>query len=317
MRTLSVTFFTAVINVDISSISGRGDEIFDGLYITTDKTILSDLLVPEVRLAIGGLEHDFLSHAPAIIYSRKDIADEFDWSKYLSQQLMDVKMFFNVMWLLKDNAADSELGFLTYPIGLTRQTHSNALSVTYNMADGSRSMVSFSRPELKDVRSYYRAWIAETVSPTPFGILDSTGVGRVARAFYWIQAGRATPGLGQRIACFCTAMESLFATSSTELAHQLAERMAVFLSDGPAERARVYGQVKKAYRLRSRVVHGDVLRHARISELVETSVDCDGLLRQAIYKTIVDEAARKALDSGNESLDRYFVELLFGREQNG
>src|SRR5204863_116270 len=81
-----------IINIDISSISGRGDEISNGLFITTDKDILSDLLIPQVKHAIGGLEFDFLRNAPAIIYSRKDIPDDFNWSIYLDQLLSQVKM---------------------------------------------------------------------------------------------------------------------------------------------------------------------------------------------------------------------------------
>jgi hypothetical protein len=139
------------------------------------------------------------------------------------------------MWLLKDNAADSELGFLTYEVpGLLQNTHSNAVSVTYGMADGSRSVISFSRKELKEILAYYRAFVDEIEATTAYGILRSEW-GRATRAFYWIQAGRAARGLGERIASFCTAMESLFATSSSELAHQLAERMAIFLSNQSAE----------------------------------------------------------------------------------
>jgi len=115
---VKVTFFTGVINVHFASISGRGDEISDGLYITTDKDTISKLLVGDVRNAIGALETDFLLNAPAVIYSRNDVVDDFNWLEYLGCRLREVKMFFHVMWLLKDNAADSELGFLTYVLGL-------------------------------------------------------------------------------------------------------------------------------------------------------------------------------------------------------
>ncbi len=162
---MKVTFFTAVINVQIASISGRGDEISDGLYITTDRDAVAELLAPDVRRAIGGLETDFLLNAPAVIYSRQDVAEDFNWSPYLDRCLMDVKMFLNVMWLLKDNAADSELGFLTYGAGFSQRTHSNAVSVVYGMADGSVSEVSFSRNELKQIRAYRRALVGEIVDP--------------------------------------------------------------------------------------------------------------------------------------------------------
>ena len=309
-----VTFLTAVINVEIGSISGRGDQISDGLFITTDKDMLNELLLQQTVEAIGGLEHRWLYNAPAIIYSRKDAPDNFDWSVYLGDCLKQVKMFFNVMWLGKDNAADSELGFLTYPFGLTQMTHSNVISVTYSMANGSRALVSFSRKELQGIRAYFRAWVGEVASPSPYGMLDSDEIRRPMRSFYWIQAGRSASTLGERIACFCTAMESLLATSSAEMAHQLSERMAIFLSDDPAERERTYHQVKRAYSVRSRVVHGDVLRSSKTSELMTVSMECDELLRQAVRKAVGDKDARNALDGGNENLDRYFRNLLFGQE---
>src|SRR5260370_31027957 len=202
-----LTFFTAVIDVEFGAIGGRGDQISDGLFITTEKDILADLLSARTRDAIGGLEREFLYAAPAIIYSRRDAPDGFDWREYLNGSMKTVKMFFNVMWLGKDNAANSELGFLTYPSGLTQMTHSNAISVTYSLADGSRSLVNFSRKELQETRAFYRSWVGEVADPTTYGILDADEIGRPMRAFYWVQAGRAAPGLGQRFACFCTPIE--------------------------------------------------------------------------------------------------------------
>jgi hypothetical protein len=63
---VKVTFFTAVTHVQFASIPGRGDEISDGLYITTDKDTISKLLVGDVRNAIGALETDFLLDATAV-----------------------------------------------------------------------------------------------------------------------------------------------------------------------------------------------------------------------------------------------------------
>jgi len=45
-------------------------------------------------------------------------------------------------------------------------------------------------------------------------------------------------------------------------------------------------------------------------ELIESSMGCDDLLRQAFKRRQLNKEARKALDGSNESLDRYFMELL-------
>ena len=153
---MKVRFFTAIYNVEISSIPGRGDEISHGLRITTDKSILSDLLITSVKQSIGNLEVAFLLRAPAIIHSVEDVPDDFDWLRYLNQRITHVKAFFNTMWLFQDNAADSELGFLTYQQTWGYQTHSNALSVSFFMADGTRTSTSFSRTDLKSIRAFHR-----------------------------------------------------------------------------------------------------------------------------------------------------------------
>jgi len=131
------------------------------------------------------------------------------------------------------------------------------------------------------------------------------------RAFYWVQAGRSAAGIGQRVACFCTALESLFATSSVELTHQLAERTAIFLAEESNRREEIYRQVKRAYGVRSKVIHGEVIRQSRTSELIMASQECDGLLREVIQKVVGDREARATFDGTNDRIDRYFLQLLF------
>jgi len=310
---MRVTFFTAVMNIEIGSIPGRGDQISDRIFVTTDKDILRDLLTPQTLEAIGGLEHSFLQTAPAIIYSQKEASEEFEWFDYLGGCLREVKTFFNVMWLGKDNAADSELGFLTYARRLVQSTHSSSIAARYVMADGSRSVISFSRKELQEIRAFYRAWLAaaQIVDVRSYDMLEPDDTGRTMRAFYWIQAGRSASGMGERVACFCTAMESLFASSSSELAHQLAERMAVFVSADPQERKSIYRQVKRAYNVRSKIVHGDAFKREKSDQIRTVSLECDELLRRAFQKSISDNEAYSALEGDNDGLDQYFLQLLF------
>src|SRR5688572_3852607 len=170
---MKVRFFTAIMNVEISAISGRGDEISDGLRITTDKSIVSDLLANHVRRAVGNIESNFVETAPAVIHSMEEVPEDFDWRDYLNRRLAGVKAFFNTMWLFKDNAVDSELGFITYGPPTGYRTHSNALSSSFFMADGSRTAVSFSREEIKAIRAFHRKAFG------PIGVSDSQSGGVV------------------------------------------------------------------------------------------------------------------------------------------
>ena len=78
-------------------------------------------------------------------------------------------------------------------------------------------------------------------------------------------------------------MESLVATGTSELSHQLAERMALLLSADPTEREQIYRDVKRAYGYRSKVVHGDVMKPSKESELAASAKTCDELVRRALW----------------------------------
>lgn len=81
---MKVSFFTAVLNIECSTIPAAQDQIADGLYISTDKDILARLVPEAVVKSIGTLELGFLRSAPAIIYSIQDLSDDFNWRDYLA-----------------------------------------------------------------------------------------------------------------------------------------------------------------------------------------------------------------------------------------
>jgi hypothetical protein len=53
------------------------------------------------------------------------------------------------------------------------------------MADGSRSMISFSRKEPQEIRAFYRAWLAaaEIVDVRSYDMLEPDDTGRTMRLF--------------------------------------------------------------------------------------------------------------------------------------
>jgi Apea-like HEPN len=55
-----------------------------------------------------------------------------------------------------------------------------------------------------------------------------------------------------------TILETLLSTGTDEIAHQIAERAAVLLGDNAGGRLEIYQKIKKLYRLRSRIAHGDL-----------------------------------------------------------
>jgi hypothetical protein len=112
---------------------------------------------------------------------------------------------------------------------------------------------------------------------------------RFTRAFYFVEAARASHDLAVKIANYCTAFEGLFALETGELTHRLGERLARFLGTDLASRKEIYAAIKRAYEVRSRTVHG-ARPDARREALTAIAQSCDDLLRRSMRKIIDTKA---------------------------
>jgi hypothetical protein len=141
------------------------------------------------------------------------------------------------------------------------------------------------------------------------------GYTRTGRALEFIGAARESSNLAVKIANYCSALETLFTTDAAELAHKLAERAALFLGDRGHDRRTVFANVKRAYNVRSKTVHGDTLSPKQIEELPVLSVQCDGLLRATLNSILDDEVLRRQIFDVNASdpLEDFFLGLLLGK----
>jgi hypothetical protein len=118
--------------------------------------------------------------------------------------------------------------------------------------------------------------------------------------------------VGVRIGAYVSCLEALFSTDSAELSHKLSERVAVFLSDDPEERVTIYREVKLAYAVRSKIVHGDEMEAKHHVKLLQISSSCDNLLRRVFVRVLKDEAAAKLLRAAKNDIDVFFLERTLG-----
>jgi hypothetical protein len=138
------------------------------------------------------------------------------------------------------------------------------------------------------------------------------GVNRLVRGLYYLENARTCNDVGVRIAAYVSCLEVLFSTASTELAHKLSERIAVFLADNGAERVTIYQQVKQAYDVRSKIVHGSEIDTKQHDQLLAVSEVCDSLLRRVFVKLLRDEVASKLFRSSSGDIDSFFLNRTLG-----
>jgi hypothetical protein len=263
-------------------------------------------------MSVGIVEFDSLRTAGVVAYQLEDRqppSDDDEAGSIVVQRLADIGSYLHRLWLIRDHAAYTEFGFLEYPHGAREKTTvtRNVFLDTTSKADGTKPTVTFTRSEMKAARDILGKQSTTIVSPQP-----SVGkaVSRLQRAWYFMQAARGHADLGVKVANYCTCFEALFSTDTSELSHKLAERLAVFVS-AEDNRYELYGRIKRAYSLRSKVVHGS--GGADLGALQDAGVLCDDLARQVFLRILRSSDLETLFDSGsNERLEEYLIRSILG-----
>ncbi len=114
-----------------------------------------------------------------------------------------------------------------------------------------------------------------------------------------------------KIAMYCSLFETLFSTDAAEITHKIAHRIAVFLEQEPQKRCELYARIKKAYGIRSKVVHGDEVKmEAKMIQAI--SVDVDEIARRIFRKIGSSKELFDQFQATKGELDEYFLRESFG-----
>ena len=316
MKTL---FITAVFHMKLRGALGRGIRLPNGLILTNSQEEVGKLLSTNFERLVGQIEANTLRHANAVIYSITEQPQSFPKSgdeapHLLNKHLGNVLLFLLALWFVKDNSVNIELGFLEYPHGnpSVAKVTSNFRAARFAQADGSIRETEFTESEARCARDVYKMLFAADVvdQDENSGYLMPEDFSRLSRLFYFIQSTRNSSDLSIRIAGYVTCFEALFCTDSSEMAHKLSERVAFFLGKTPAERSDIFKHVKAAYNIRSKAVHGDKISKKLADQALSISVECDQLLRNALFKILTTPSLSKVFSGFSQSLEEYFTSLV-------
>ena len=134
---------------------------------------------------------------------------------------------------------------------------------------------------------------------------------RMGRAIGVFEEGVHLPQLHAFLSV-CLVLETLLTTDSQEVTHKLATRLAKIVGDeaGPEEKADLFKRVKKVYKERSLVVHGEK-SIAQVDEIVRK--DAFGLTRRLFQKILCNKMYLGWFTvATNEELDKHFMGLDLG-----
>ncbi|MGX5585951.1 hypothetical protein ACWKTX_19630 [Bacillus thuringiensis] len=223
--------------------------------------------------------------------------------------------FNNCLWLVKDHSMNIETAFIMLSKNnIPHQISSNSGSVNISTATGEILTTSFSQEELNRASSYFEKLVKKDVE---FSIGDRLisaeyafrNSDRLTRSTYFLSQARGQAHLPTKIASYCTTLETLFTTTNNELVHQVSERFARILGNDLETRKFYYDLCKKAYSIRSKVVHGQSL-NKEFKDIETISKQLDSGLRKLLNKFLFEEQYKEIYSFSNEKLDAWFKELV-------
>jgi hypothetical protein len=261
---------------------------------------------------IGVLEMNALTGGGLVAYSEDVIQSDISPNEHLIEKLYQLESFLLMLWLLKDNAINTEMAFAIHRQDGHLSTSSNLLGNVFSMSSGKKPSTRYSVDEVKDAARLYRKSIS--IPSRPFERKTTqlvSGSKRISRASYFVQAARSSWDLTIKVANYCSAMEAMFASSQAELAHQLSERVACYLGDSLDARLDVYRQVKEAYGIRSKVVHGSTVKEGEAPKIIQAANNCDLIMREVLVRVIGDAGESAVFDLAAPEFDKYFQERVF------
>jgi hypothetical protein len=312
-----VSYVTSFRKLSISEQISGYVELIPGVNITNDVAVKARILTPQLTRAAGAIEAQFLNDAPNLVFGEFDseFMQNLTSDKFLLVILIWIDLLLRNGWLIKDHAMECDAAFLKVERALGTDWTRNFLAMRPSFADGNIDKdIAMSITELTNwgkTNISVESYLSEARSSVLYFMMEKS-YARSGRAMQFVNTARRTPDLAFKIANYCSALETLFTTESTELAHKLSERVAFFLGQRGYNRRTVFSAVKGAYGVRSKLVHGDTLKSNQIADLPSLSQLCDIYLR-TILKEIFDcEETRKIFDSHSQSIEDYFAHLIFG-----
>jgi hypothetical protein len=303
----SATFFCRLDYIEVKGPIGPRATFAEDCFLTNEQSTIDRLLDWRFAEQIGSLEFSHFKQSPLVAYRKLRNIDIGSEQKSLFDTLLILDQFENIFWLYADSCVGHEAAFLT----CGNSIFTNFYGGIRSCADGDHKTLTLRTDELYKLLELFTKHVSRDLRKKPITMHTKVNSNRLSRALDYVARAQHSVNPAEKIAFYCTAFESLFSTSQSELSHQIAERVAVLLSQDPDSRAENYWFLKKCYDTRSKFLHGSALKDTDASEVIRRVPILDDLVRRSIYCVITDESLISALDD-DKSLDHLMIKRILG-----
>ncbi|HEE9034932.1 TPA: hypothetical protein R2I11_005301 [Bacillus cereus] len=313
-------FLTTLHNMKLSNVKNKGTEIFPGARISNGSKSISDTLDTNlVRHTMGYITSESIRNS-TYVYIDGEFEDihNFDEMEKVGVKrtfsfLRQIEHFTHELWKVKDNNVYVIDGYLfaynkNFEDGYT---YSALLTGVYSYSTYEQKESIFSDSELLTAIQNFVPLSKEEFNEKNFGgkhpgldiLLRNKGSKRILRALYFTAASRSSSVIPLKIVNYCNALECLFTTGKSEVNHKIAERVSIMLGTSLKTKKDLFQLVKKAYSIRSNMVHGQAL-NAKEEDLVMISQGLDKILRELIV------ANHDVFSKSDNEMEEFFLDLL-------
>lgn len=314
-------FITTLHNMKLSNVKNKGIEIFPGARISNGSKSISETLDTKlVHHTMGSITSESIKNSTYgyIDGEFEDIHTFEEMHKVGVQHtfsfLRQFEHFTHELWKVKDNNVYAFDGFLfaynkNFEDGYT---YAASLTGVYSYSTYEQKESTFSDSELMTAIQNFVPLSKEEFNEKNFGgkhpgmdiLLRNKGSNRMLRALYFTTSARSSSVMPIKIVNYCNALECLFTTGKSEVNHKIAERVAIMLGTSFESKKDLAQLVKKAYNIRSEMVHGQALK-AKEEDLIIVSQGLDNVLRELIV------ANHDVFSKKDHEMDDFFLDLLF------
>lgn len=317
-------FLTIMHNMKLQTIKNRGVTLYPGARLSNGSQILEQSFNNSLLRYTAGFHsiNEFENTVYFYIddeFKHIETKEEMDkvGSKYTFYFLRKIQLFLNILWEMKDNNVYIRDGFLiVYDDNIEEGfTYKASLSAIFTHSTLDRNETIFSNEEMNKAIIKFQEVIKNDKfdsnndidyykHPTDNIFFKHNKSERMERAYYFVLNARGSSILPMKIVSYCTALECLFSTAKTEINHRIAERVALIIGDTNDEKKKYYSFIKKAYDVRSTIVHGSSIK-GKSEDLKEISKELDDILRKLVTED------NEIFTKNDCEIDNYFLDLLF------
>lgn len=275
-------------------------------------------LPSDFELFAGIIESNYFSNANHLVICETE--DLNNWDDDLSaDQVLHLWMIFvgwalQDSWLVKDNCFICEIAYCRLrELGTVSWANNNLYSQASTANGSRRAVVKFDCDEL-NLWASSSLLLRTRLNDTGYSIIQPVvekTVTRFARFLNFVYIGRCASAPAMKISQMCSALESLFSTTTTELTHRLSERVSFFVGGSPVEMESNYQFMKKVYAVRSQVTHGAPVSKSLVGEVSSLSEKMFEFLRVIAFKILEDDVAGAVVAGNDEFIESYFRKCLF------